>query len=164
MARPRLGSVQNGQGDPLFACCPLVNPAPLDPARPPIEADPDRLRQVLHNLVKNASEAVAEGQPAVRLETGCTTEGSLPRVWLRVRDRGAGFEEALLGRIFEPYVTSKARGTGLGLAIVRKIVEEHGGRVSARNAEGGACVLIELPAGTHPAPAHPARHAQEDRA
>ena len=61
----------------------------------------------------------------------------------------------MLGRLFEPYVTSKEKGTGLGLAVVKRIVEEHGGGIAAENlAEGGACVTIRLPvaqAGTQPA-------------
>ena len=57
-------------------------------------------------------------------------------VRLQVRDNGPGFASAVLGRIFEPYVTTKPRGTGLGLAIVRKIVEEHGARIDASNVGG----------------------------
>ncbi len=128
----------------------------LDPALPAIAADPDRLRQVLHNLIKNALEAAPGRETAIRVETACAGEGARRRVRLQVRDSGPGFDPEVLERIFEPYVTSKARGTGLGLAIVRKIVEEHGGRVSARN-ENGACVLIELPAGAVPAAGRGAR-------
>ena len=63
-----------------------------------------------------------------------------------VEDNGPGFQRELIGQVFDPYVTTKARGTGLGLAIVRKIVEEHGGHVEADNrAQGGARVRIELP-------------------
>jgi nitrogen fixation/metabolism regulation signal transduction histidine kinase len=65
---------------------------------------------------------------------------------LAVEDNGPGFQRELMGQVFDPYVTTKARGTGLGLAIVRKIVEEHGGHVEAENRpDGGARVRVELP-------------------
>ncbi|NCX43108.1 MAG: PAS domain-containing sensor histidine kinase, partial [Betaproteobacteria bacterium] len=70
---------------------------------------------------------------------------------LRVRDHGAGFSEAMLARVFEPYVTTKRTGSGLGLAIVRKIVEEHGAQVEVSNwstdtpGNGGAQVSVVFP-------------------
>jgi PAS domain S-box-containing protein len=107
-----------------------------------IDADPDQLRQILHNLIKNAFEASKD--TSILVITRNSPETSM--VELEIRDDGPGFPEALVGRIFEPYVTSKAKGSGLGLAIVRKIVEEHGGTVHASNAaEGGARVVIALP-------------------
>jgi nitrogen fixation/metabolism regulation signal transduction histidine kinase len=111
-----------------------------------IMGDPLRLRQVIHNLVKNAQEAL-EGHPSPRIvvTTAPLHEAETPSVELRIEDNGSGFAEALLGRVFEPYVTSKAKGTGLGLAIVKKIIEEHGGIIWAENANGGARVVARLP-------------------
>ena len=118
-------------------------------ARPlaPVHADADRLRQVLHNLLTNAVEACSERDaPDVRVETRAENAfGSM--VELSVRDSGAGFDDDIIGRIFEPYVSSKPKGSGLGLAIVQKIVEEHGGAVWGRNvAGGGARITVHLPA------------------
>ena len=122
----------------------------------PVHADPDRLRQVLHNLVKNAVEACSGGdEPRVRVETRVDGASDGSMVELSVYDSGTGFPEDDVDRVFEPYVTSKPRGTGLGLAIAKKIVEEHGGAVSAGNArEGGARLAVRLPAVTgSPGPA-----------
>jgi len=122
--------------------------AALDDRLPPLEADPGRLRQVLHNLLKNAFEACeGEEECTVTVRTRLVEEGGGHHVELAVEDSGPGFTPELLERVFEPYVTNKSRGTGLGLAIVKKIIEEHGGMVRAEvRAEGGARVLARLPA------------------
>ena len=112
-----------------------------------LEADRGRVRQILNNLVTNALEAL-EGVPEARIElaTGLGEADGQPMAVVVVQDNGPGFQKELLGRIFEPYVTSKPKGTGLGLAIVKKIVEEHGGRIEADNRpEGGARVRVMLP-------------------
>lgn len=122
--------------------------ADLDPRMPLIEADSGRLRQVLHNLIKNALESLA-GRPDSRLDiiTRCMQEEGCRFVEMRVKDNGPGFAESLLDHLFEPYVTTKPKGTGLGLAIVKKIIEEHGGVIWGENPpEGGACITIRLPA------------------
>ncbi len=118
----------------------------LAPDLPAVQADPDRLRQVLHNLFNNALEALGERDGGVvRVHTAVVEEGGLVEV--AVADNGPGIPEEMLDRLFEPYVTSKSRGTGLGLAIVKKIVEEHGGTVWAENLpQGGARLVIRLPA------------------
>jgi len=123
-----------------------------------VEADPVRLRQVLHNLVKNALEAVADrAQGEVEVRTRVVEAGECPLAEIQVLDNGSGFDEANLGQIFEPYVTTKTRGTGLGLAIVKKIVEEHGGIIWAANRpEGGGCMTLRLPVCAASAAAHPA--------
>ena len=120
----------------------------LDRRLAPVHADPDRLRQVLHNLLTNAVEACGDGT-ASRILTQTRGPGARDdaMVELSVYDSGAGFRDDHADRIFEPYVTSKPRGTGLGLAIAKKIVEEHGGAVSGCNApEGGARITVLLPA------------------
>ncbi len=112
-----------------------------------IEADPGRLRQLLHNLVKNAREAVATvDAPWIQVASHAEEDAGRCFVELRVADNGPGFDEETIGRLFEPYVTTKTKGTGLGLAVVKKIVEEHSGIVWAENrSEGGANVVLRLP-------------------
>jgi signal transduction histidine kinase len=114
---------------------------------PPVQADPDRLRQILHNLIKNAIEA-NEGvtSPLVTIETRCARETSRSYIEIRVSDGGPGFRSDIVDKVFDPYVTTKPKGNGLGLAIVKRIVEEHGGVVWAENQKtGGARVVIQLP-------------------
>ncbi len=94
---------------------------------PPVQADPQQVRQVLHNLVQNAQDATPAGAGPVVLQTRFSESGRWIR--LRVLDHGPGFAPAILRRAFEPYVTTKAKGTGLGLAVVKKIMDEHGGRI-----------------------------------
>ena len=118
----------------------------LQTGLPAIEADVGRFRQLLHNLFKNALEALAEqGDGRITISTQCVEESGFPFVELRIDDNGPGFPAGLLGRLFEPYVTTKPKGTGLGLAIVKKIVDEHGGMIMAENTQQGACVVIRLP-------------------
>jgi nitrogen fixation/metabolism regulation signal transduction histidine kinase len=114
---------------------------------PVFEADADRLRQILHNLIKNAIEASPSGDEArVRIETRLVRESSRDLVEIRTQDFGRGLPEDMSEDIFEPHVTTKTRGSGLGLAIVKKIVEEHGGVVWAENqAQGGASVVMRFP-------------------
>ena len=119
----------------------------LDPRIDQVEADRGRVRQILNNLIVNGAEAV-ESTPGGRIiaATQLETVGSAEYVTITVSDNGPGFSREVLGRVFDPYVTSKPKGTGLGLAIVKKIVEEHGGRVEADNRpEGGGRVRVSLP-------------------
>lgn len=117
----------------------------LDPANPLIAADPDKLQQVVLNLLNNAHDAIAEiGRPGTiwvrtRLDGG----------WLRleVADDGAGFREP--GRAFDPFYTTKppGSGTGLGLSVCYGIVQEHHGDITAKNWERGAVIAVTLPVG-----------------
>ena len=108
-----------------------------------VNGDATRLRQVFHNLLQNAQDALqGVAQPQITLSTRMQ-DGE---IHLHVEDNGAGFPGSVLARAFEPYMTTKTKGTGLGLAIVKKIVEEHGGRISIENsANGGARIYIGLP-------------------
>jgi nitrogen fixation/metabolism regulation signal transduction histidine kinase len=120
---------------------------------PQVLADSTQIRQVLHNLVQNAQDALGQSKaPDASIEV--ITERVGDKVRLEVSDNGAGFPEALMARIFEPYVTTKPRGTGLGLAIVKKIVDEHRGTISIENSpRRGASVSILFPASDGEAPA-----------
>ncbi len=114
---------------------------------PLVRGDPDRLRQVIHNLLQNAQDALF-GSSDPRIEV--STELSGGQVWLRISDNGCGFPEAIINGAFEPYVTTKRKGTGLGLAIVKRIIDEHHGTVRIENHIGkeggrGAAVRISLP-------------------
>ncbi|VXB52648.1 ATP-binding protein [Massilia sp. 9I] len=130
--------------------------AALATGLPKVMGDATQLRQVIHNLVQNAQDALADrgaGAPSPRVDV--TTEAihyegadgaAGTAVRLAITDNGPGFSPRILARAFEPYVTSKARGTGLGLPMVKKIIDEHGGRIDIGNrADGcGASVFILL--------------------
>jgi nitrogen fixation/metabolism regulation signal transduction histidine kinase len=114
-----------------------------------VKADSGRLRQLMHNLIKNAQEA-AEGKPVqIDVSTAIADEGARHWFELTIADNGPGLPESLRDRLFEPYTTSKTKGTGLGLAIVKKIVEEHGGQIRAENRKEtnktGAVIRVRLP-------------------
>lgn len=115
----------------------------LAPDLPAVAGDPSLLRQVLVNLIKNAQEALPEGELAqIRILTRLHGD----HIDLCVEDNGPGFPDEFKNRMFEPYATTKPKGTGLGLPVVKKIVEEHHGSVTVSNMEqGGAQVCVRLP-------------------
>ena len=113
----------------------------------PIKGDSTMLRQVIHNLLQNAQDALVDQTDAtIAIQT--KVEGEM--LALTVTDNGLGFPEDMLLRVFEPYVTTKSHGTGLGLAIVKKIIEEHKGNIKIENVPKamqttGAIVAIKIP-------------------
>jgi nitrogen fixation/metabolism regulation signal transduction histidine kinase len=117
-------------------------------AIPAVEADTGRMRQLLHNLIRNAIESLADQDNGrVNITLARQVVAGIDFVELRIEDNGPGIEEEMLDKMFEPYATSKHKGSGLGLAVVKRIVEEHSGVVFAENRpQGGACLVVRLPA------------------
>ncbi len=117
---------------------------------PTIIADGALLRQVIHNLAQNALDALSNmPAPKIVMETSLLGD----HVRFSVQDNGTGVREDVLGRIFEPYITTKPKGTGLGMAIAKKIIEEHRGSVTVVNVKPhGALVEILLPLSLQTAP------------
>ena len=110
---------------------------------PAVQGDVTLLRQVLHNLLQNAQDAL-DGQPEPII--GISSEVANGKIKLTISDNGCGFSLDMMAHVFEPYVTTKHHGTGLGLTIVKKIVEEHKGSIKIENRkQGGARVTVLLP-------------------
>ena len=125
----------------------------LDTSLPAVSADPNLLHQALLNILVNARQAMPNGG-RLTIETRTLTGNGRP-VQIRIADTGAGIPEEQLGRIFQPFFTTKAQGTGLGLAIAARVVEEHGGRITVESVVGkGTAFTIALP--TAPPSALPA--------
>jgi len=124
--------------------------ADLAESPPAIIGDSTQLRQVIHNLVQNALDAVAD-QPDGHVEVTTASvrgEHGVRAVRLAVTDNGPGFADNVLKRAFEPYVTTKSKGTGLGLAVVKKIADEHGARIRIANladVDGDAALSVPMP-------------------
>jgi signal transduction histidine kinase len=107
-----------------------------------VDADRNQLHTVLVNILLNALDAMPNGGSLdVELKPGGSQEASII-----VSDTGPGISTEMLSRLFTPFASSKPTGTGLGLSICHRIVEEHGGRITAKNCEqGGACFTVTLP-------------------
>ena len=124
----------------------------LHPEAGPLHADPDRLEQVVTNLLTNAVKFSPRGA-TVRVESGLEEDGQGELVWIAVRDEGPGVHPDEAKRIFRPFVRGSAsegcgvRGVGLGLAICHKIVEAHGGSIEAVPSPDGGLFRITLPLG-----------------
>jgi two-component system sensor histidine kinase HydH len=114
-----------------------------EPNLPPVKADRNYLKQLLLNLILNGIQAMpAGGRLSIRADR---VKNSLE---ISVTDRGIGIKPDQLGKIFDPYFTTKANGSGLGLAIARRIAEAHGGKIDVQSEPGqGACFRVSLPLG-----------------
>lgn len=127
LARMRAVTIEVGEGEPLIA-----------------EVDPDQVRQVVWNLLKNAIEASKTGQTVwIRLGQDAAQPD---RIFLEVKDEGEGISAQVQARLFEAFASHKAHGVGLGLAVVKQIVDAHHGQVHVENADGGGtCFRVTLP-------------------
>jgi two-component system sensor histidine kinase HydH len=113
----------------------------LDPHLPPLQADPNQMKQVLLNLVKNALEALDSGGQVI-LTSGAEDN----QVWFSIQDTGGGMPPEVLEKIFNPFFTTKKKGTGLGLAVIHKIVSDHHGTVTVQSLpDQGTTFRVELP-------------------
>jgi signal transduction histidine kinase len=108
---------------------------------PNCNIDPERLKEVLVNIIENACEAMkGGGTMTIREEVG--VDGALgTAAFIHLQDTGPGIPESIQGKVFEPFFTTKEEGSGLGLSIAVRIMEEHGGRLSLRSAEGEGSVF-----------------------
>jgi len=119
---------------------------------PAIDGDPQLLEEVLANLIKNAREALGSGGHIWLSAVDKSQHG----IELAVEDDGPGIPESVLADLFKPFHTTKAEGTGIGLALCKKIVDEHGGQITAgRSARGGARIAIRLPSVADGGPGSP---------
>tara|TARA_Y100001970_G_scaffold18452_1_gene20723 strand:- start:183 stop:674 length:492 start_codon:yes stop_codon:yes gene_type:complete len=111
------------------------------------DVDAGRIRQIMHNLIRNSIEAISEADNGkINIAAKQVNIDEITMIEIRVEDSGCGFDKESLGQIFDPYVSSKSKGTGLGLAIVKKLVEEHMGTIEAENNEDkGAAIILNLP-------------------
>jgi len=135
----------------------------LSPGLPAITADPTQVRQVVMNLITNASDALGDAPGGITLRTGLVEEGSegmesQPFVYLEVTDTGCGMDTATLQQIFDPFFSTKFTGRGLGLAAVMGIVESHHGHIRIRTAPGeGTTFRLLFPAAPDSAESAPSR-------
>lgn len=106
-----------------------------------MEADREKVRQVMVNLLRNALEAVPSSQPRVQVVASCSPDAHI----LEVRDNGPGFKVEDTEKVFEVFYTSKRQGTGLGLPIARRIVEAHGGTLDCRREGEWTVFTVRLP-------------------
>jgi PAS domain S-box-containing protein len=138
-----------------MSICNIAIERRMAPDLPPTMADPNQLRQVFLNIINNAIQALQDNTKPCRLRVETRAGGNTIRI--AFTDSGPGIPAVYLPRIFDPFFTTKpvGKGTGLGLSVSHGIIQEHGGRITARSIEGqGACFEIELP--LEPVPGEPA--------
>jgi len=142
-------TVQVSRADPASAGAGVeIEAAAEEPL--PVHADPSKLRQVVWNLVRNAADAAAAagGGKHVRVDARRVVDRGQDQVAITVEDDGPGIEPERIGRIFDPFYTTKQKGTGLGLATCHAVVAEHGGRIDVESEVGkGTKVVVRLPTG-----------------
>lgn len=113
----------------------------LDEKLPPVQADRDQLKQAFYNVIRNGLQAMKHGG-FLRIRTGADET----HYFVSFTDTGGGISAENMGRVFQPYFSTKASGSGLGLLIVRRIVRAHGGEVAIESAEGkGVTLTVRLP-------------------
>jgi len=139
----------------------------LGEALPPVEGDPEQLKQVLINLVQNAIQALGTAPGTIRVRTRgpdrfADLRGGGEFVEIDVADDGPGIPPEQQPNIFVPFFTTKQKGTGLGLAICQRIVKNHGGSISVQSRAGeGSTFVVRLPALTTSPAARPPEPARE---
>ncbi len=132
----------------LPASTPVKVVTRFDRELPPFPVDAHLLRQALINLVVNGAQAMPRGG-LVSVTARVEPRGGLPWLVIEVKDEGLGLTSRATEKIFQPFFTTKATGTGLGLAVVKRIVDSHGGEVSAQaNPDKGTTFVVRLPGGT----------------
>lgn len=110
----------------------------LDPGLPGTLADTQQLQQVFTNLLLNARDAMRDGGTLTARTSHDEQDNS---IHIEISDTGEGVDVTLLDKIFQPFITTKSKGTGLGLAISKRIIEQHGGSISAANNPGGGVIF-----------------------
>lgn len=150
----------------------------LEDNLPPIEADATQVRQIIMNLITNASEALGEGSGVIAVSTGvmeCTQEylaeaylsedlSAGPYVYLEVSDTGCGMDKETLNRIFDPFFTTKFTGRGLGMAAALGIIRGHKGAIRIKSKPGkGSTFTVLFPVGPHEAALGKGQQAIQDK-
>ena len=108
---------------------------------PPVEADPDQLKQIFLNLVTNAVQVMEDGGGAITVKA----EAHEGYVSITVTDTGPGIPTEDVGKVFDPFFSTRDAGTGLGLTIVHRIIDEHHGHIEVESGPGGTMFRVSLP-------------------
>jgi signal transduction histidine kinase len=145
---PFIASAIDAATQTLPGTLPLKVVTRFDKELAPFPVDAHLLRQALVNLIVNAAQAMPRGG-LVLVTASIEPRGAVPWLVLEVKDEGLGLTARATEKLFQPFFTTKATGTGLGLAVVKRIVDSHGGDISARaNGDRGTTFTIRLPGGS----------------